>query len=125
MNIPITSQPDALLLPPEEFTDRFGFAKPPLDKEVVFFCKAGVRSSAAAQIAKQAGYQHVGEYRGSFLDWERKGGIGTRTGPDRVPGSQPGKKGGNRRPGEINEGEGVQNPERDTYTPPGGYVKDQ
>jgi rhodanese-related sulfurtransferase len=35
--------------------DRFGFAKPPKGKEVVFFCKAGVRSSAAAGIARQAG----------------------------------------------------------------------
>ena len=56
INLPITSQPDALLLTEEEFQDRFGFAKPPLNKEMVFFCKAGVRSSAAAGIARQAGY---------------------------------------------------------------------
>jgi rhodanese-related sulfurtransferase len=55
INIPVTSQPDALLLDEEEFMDRFGFAKPPKGKEVVFFCKAGVRSSAAAGIARQAG----------------------------------------------------------------------
>lgn len=55
INIPVSSQPDALLLDEEEFLDRFGFAKPPLNKEVVFFCKAGVRSSAAAGIARQAG----------------------------------------------------------------------
>ncbi|PSN71241.1 Rhodanese-like protein, partial [Corynespora cassiicola Philippines] len=78
INIPVTSQPDALLLSEEEFEDRFGFQKPPVEKEVVFFCKAGVRSAAAAQLAKQAGYQKVGEYRGSFLDWERKGGPGTK-----------------------------------------------
>ncbi|KAF2010331.1 Rhodanese-like protein [Aaosphaeria arxii CBS 175.79] len=81
LNIPIASQPDSLLLPAEEFEDRYGFAKPPLDKEIVFFCKAGVRSSAAAQIAKQGGYLNVGEYRGSWLDWEKRGGVGTRTGP--------------------------------------------
>jgi rhodanese-related sulfurtransferase len=56
MNIPVTSHPDALLLSEEEFMDEFGFAKPPLNKEMVFFCKAGVRSSAAAGIARQAGY---------------------------------------------------------------------
>lgn len=56
LNIPIASHPDALLLSPEEFEDRFGWPKPPLNKELVFFCKAGVRSSAAAQLAKQSGY---------------------------------------------------------------------
>ncbi|CAN9117966.1 unnamed protein product [Alternaria alternata] len=42
INIPVTSQPDALLLDEEEFQDRFGFQKPPKGKEVVFFCKAGI-----------------------------------------------------------------------------------
>lgn len=55
INLPITSQPDALLLSEEEFSDKFGFAKPPVGKEVVFFCKAGVRSRAAAGLARQAG----------------------------------------------------------------------
>jgi len=44
------------MLSAEDFEDRFGWQKPGLEKEVVFFCKAGVRSSAAAQLAKQAGY---------------------------------------------------------------------
>ncbi|KAJ4353645.1 uncharacterized protein N0V89_005375 [Didymosphaeria variabile] len=78
LNVPITSQPDALLLSEEDFQDRFGFQKPPREKMVVFFCKAGVRSSAAAQLAKQAGYENVGEYRGSWIDWERNGGPGTK-----------------------------------------------
>ncbi|KAI5368294.1 Putative Rhodanese-like domain-containing protein [Septoria linicola] len=74
INLPIKSQPDALLLPEEEFEDRFGFEKPALDKEVVFYCKAGVRSSAAAQLAQQHGYQNIAEYRGSWMDWEKNGG---------------------------------------------------
>lgn len=78
LNIPISSQPDALLLSEEDFLDRFGFQKPPREKQVVFFCKAGVRSSAAAQLAKQAGYENVGEYRGSWLDWAKNGGPGTK-----------------------------------------------
>lgn len=81
INIPVTSQPDALLLSEEEFEDRFGFQKPPKAKEVVFFCKAGVRSSAAAGIARQAGYTNVGEYRGSWLDWQKRGGPGTKSPP--------------------------------------------
>ncbi|KAB2105039.1 hypothetical protein AG0111_0g6674 [Alternaria gaisen] len=81
INIPVTSQPDALLLDEEEFQDRFGFQKPPKGKEVVFFCKAGVRSSAAAGIARQAGYTNIGEYRGSWLDWQKRGGPGTKSPP--------------------------------------------
>ncbi|KAI9655579.1 MAG: hypothetical protein M1821_005372 [Bathelium mastoideum] len=74
VNIPISSQPDALFLSPEDFEDRFGFQKPTPEKELVFYCKAGVRSSAAAQLAQQQGYEKVAEYRGSWLDWQKKGG---------------------------------------------------
>jgi rhodanese-related sulfurtransferase len=81
INLPITSHPDALLLSPAEFQDQFGFAKPPTGKEVVFFCKAGVRSKAAASIARQAGYTNVGEYPGSWVDWEKRGGPGTKSPP--------------------------------------------
>lgn len=42
----------------------------------MFYCKAGVRSAAAVKLAGQVGYQKVGEYKGSWLDWERKGGGG-------------------------------------------------
>lgn len=56
----------------DEFENRFGFAKPEEDKELVFYCKSGVRSSGAAQLALQNGYRKVGEYRGSWLDWTEK-----------------------------------------------------
>ncbi|KAF9693366.1 hypothetical protein EKO04_008641 [Ascochyta lentis] len=82
INLPITSHPDALLLSASEFKDQFGFPKPPTNKEVVFFCKAGVRSKAAAGIARQAGYTNVGEYMGSWNDWERRGGPGTKSPPE-------------------------------------------
>nr|POE53787.1 thiosulfate sulfurtransferase rdl2, mitochondrial [Quercus suber] len=78
INIPIKSQPDALFLPAHEFEDRFGFSKPSADQEVVFYCKAGVRSSAAAQLAQQVGYKNVSEYRGSWMDWVKQGGSGLR-----------------------------------------------
>ncbi|KAF8863189.1 Rhodanese-like protein, partial [Acephala macrosclerotiorum] len=74
LNIPVTSKPDAFFISPEEFEDRFGFERPGKDKEVVFYCKAGVRSRAAAGLAKQAGWEKVGEYKGSWLDWEKNGG---------------------------------------------------
>ncbi|KAF2772178.1 Rhodanese-like protein [Teratosphaeria nubilosa] len=80
INIPIRSQPDALFLNADDFEDRFGFAKPQHDKELVFYCKAGVRSSAAAQLAQQIGYKNVKEYRGSWLDWQKQGGKEVRPG---------------------------------------------
>ncbi|KAK7705423.1 hypothetical protein SLS57_010077 [Botryosphaeria dothidea] len=73
-NMPIASAPEGLFLAADEFEDRFGFQKPPVGNEVVFYCKAGVRSSSAAQLAQQAGYEKVGEYRGSWLDWVKNGG---------------------------------------------------
>ncbi|KAJ5929103.1 hypothetical protein N7454_006951 [Penicillium verhagenii] len=76
--IPLASQPDALYLTPDEFETRFGFAKPSADKDqqLVFYCKAGVRARAAAQLAVQAGYnaESLGVYDGSWLDWQKKGG---------------------------------------------------
>jgi rhodanese-related sulfurtransferase len=74
LNMPITSSPDALFLTPEDFEDRFGFAKPELGSDVVFYCKAGIRSKAAAGLARQAGFEKVNEYRGSWMDWVNNGG---------------------------------------------------
>lgn len=79
--MPLASQPDALFLSPEEFETRFGYPKPGVAEEVssapvVFYCKAGPRAKAAAQLAVQAGYdpERVGVYEGSWLDWAGKGG---------------------------------------------------
>ena len=38
------------------------------------YCKAGVRSRAAAELARQQGWVNVIEYEGSWLDWEKNGG---------------------------------------------------
>ncbi|RAK99106.1 rhodanese-like domain-containing protein [Aspergillus ibericus CBS 121593] len=78
VSVPLASQPDALFLTEEEFETRFGFPKPGVkgDGEIVFYCKAGVRARAAAQLAVQAGYEaeRIGVYDGSWLDWAKKGG---------------------------------------------------
>lgn len=74
INIPVSSAPDALFMPGHEFEDKFGFAKPKADQELVFYCKAGVRSRAAAQLAQQVGYKNVSEYPGSWMDWQKNGG---------------------------------------------------
>lgn len=74
INIPITSAPDSFHVGDDEFEDRFGFARPAREQEVVFYCRAGVRSRAAAGLAREAGWTAVGEYPGSWLEWEAKGG---------------------------------------------------
>ncbi|PMD23193.1 Rhodanese-like protein [Hyaloscypha hepaticicola] len=74
INIPITTKPDSFFISAEEFEDRMGFERPGKEKEVVFYCKAGVRSRAAAELARQAGWEKVGEYSGSWMDWEKRGG---------------------------------------------------
>jgi rhodanese-related sulfurtransferase len=74
-NVPITSSPDAFFLPETEFEERFGFARPPPDAEVVFYCKSGVRSRAAARLAAQAGFGGSrAEFPGSWMEWEARGG---------------------------------------------------
>jgi rhodanese-related sulfurtransferase len=83
VSVPLASQPDAYFLSPDEFETRFGFPKPGSEqgfsgkkKEIVFYCKAGVRARAAAQLAVQSGYDtaSVRVYDGSWLDWMDKGG---------------------------------------------------
>ncbi|KAL5046253.1 hypothetical protein BDW71DRAFT_182459 [Aspergillus fruticulosus] len=77
--VPLASQPDALFLTPDEFETRFGYPKPGADGgkgDIVFYCLAGVRAKAAAQLAVQAGYEpeRIGVYEGSWRDWAARGG---------------------------------------------------
>ncbi|ODV91844.1 hypothetical protein CANCADRAFT_30155 [Tortispora caseinolytica NRRL Y-17796] len=69
INIPYKSSPGALGLDPEEFKETFGFDKPPTSSKLIFYCLAGVRSTAAEQIAATYGYTDRGNYKGSFKDW--------------------------------------------------------
>ena len=78
VNIPISSAPDSFHIAEDEFEDRFGYARPDKDAELVFYCKAGVRSRAAAGLAREAGWTKVGEYPGSWLDWAERGGEAQR-----------------------------------------------
>lgn len=74
INIPITSSPESFNITEDEFEYKFGFPRPSKDAEIVFYCKAGVRSRAAAGLARAAGWANVGEYPGSWMDWAAKGG---------------------------------------------------
>ena len=74
INVPITTAPDSFHVPESEFADRFGYARPGKDQSLLFYCKAGVRSRAAAALAGEAGWKDVGEYPGSWMEWEKNGG---------------------------------------------------
>ncbi|KAK2027685.1 rhodanese-like domain-containing protein [Colletotrichum zoysiae] len=80
INVPVTTAPESFHIPEEDFEERYGFPRPGKDTELVFYCKAGVRSRAAAALAKEAGWTRVGEYPGSFLDWKKHGGEVERDG---------------------------------------------
>jgi rhodanese-related sulfurtransferase len=74
-NLPISSAGDGFFLPADEFEDRYGFQRPTDEDEVIFYCKAGVRSRAAARLAQQAGFGgKIGEFPGSWMEWVEKGG---------------------------------------------------
>ncbi|GAW18648.1 hypothetical protein ANO14919_081290 [Xylariales sp. No.14919] len=75
LNIPISTAPDSFHIGDAEFEDRFGFARPGPASPVVFYCKAGVRSRAAAGLARDAGWTDVGEFPGSWSEWFAKGGA--------------------------------------------------
>ena len=74
INIPITTAIQSLHISDEDFADMYGYDRPGKDKELVFYCKAGIRAKAAAGLAKHAGWENVGVYYGSWLDWEKGAG---------------------------------------------------
>lgn len=47
-------------------------------KEVIFYCKAGVRSRAAARMAREWGGLKVGQYAEGWMGWEKQGGKSER-----------------------------------------------
>lgn len=82
-SIPISSAPDAFFMPAEDFETKFGFPRPSEQDEVIFYCKAGVRSRQASLLAGQARPMFggkVGNYPGSWVDWEKNGGKVEREG---------------------------------------------
>ncbi|KAL6402871.1 Rhodanese-like protein [Ilyonectria robusta] len=74
INIPITSAVQSFHISDEDFQVAYGFDRPAKDVELLIYCKAGVRARAAAALARQAGWENVGEYPGSWLDWEAQNG---------------------------------------------------
>ncbi len=60
----------ALSLSNADFQRKYGVAKPSKDnKDVIFYCKAGVRSANALVAAQGLGYKNARNFRGSWLQW--------------------------------------------------------
>ncbi|TCD70039.1 hypothetical protein EIP91_005020 [Steccherinum ochraceum] len=74
VNLPLSVLAGSLHLKPEEFQEKFGFPLPRKDQEVIFYCRSGVRSTSACDVAKRNGYTNILNYKGSWLEWLEKEG---------------------------------------------------
>ncbi|KAH9996562.1 Rhodanese-like protein [Russula vinacea] len=74
VNLPLSDLPGALRMAGEKFKEKYGFEKPTFDQEVVFYCRSGMRSSTASDVARRNGYTNVLNYKGSWLDWTAREG---------------------------------------------------
>lgn len=57
VNIPLSVLGAALHTPRDEFLEKFGFEKPRWEQEVIFYCRSGMRSTTASDVAKRNGYK--------------------------------------------------------------------
>jgi len=75
VNIPLPEINEAFASDDKEFEDKYGFPKPAkTTSNVVVACKSGVRALTALKALKSIGYESFSLYRGSFNDWQAKGG---------------------------------------------------
>lgn len=72
INLPLKTAPGALSLDKEEFENVFHIPKPSKDKELIFFCAAGIRAQAAEELARSYGYEKTGVWPGSINEWLQK-----------------------------------------------------
>jgi rhodanese-related sulfurtransferase len=54
--IPLQEFSDAFGLEEEDFEDSYGFKKPKKEELLIVYCRSGIRSAVAAQIAEEFGY---------------------------------------------------------------------
>lgn len=68
-NIPVGQVFQAFQLDDKDFEDKYKFEKPPKTAKVVVYCKAGGRSTDAANTLSSLGYTNLYNYVGSYNDW--------------------------------------------------------
>jgi thiosulfate:glutathione sulfurtransferase len=62
VNLPLSSLSAALHMDGDTFKEKYGFHKPALDQEIVFYCRSGMRSSTASDVARKNGYNKYAGY---------------------------------------------------------------
>lgn len=63
--------PGSILIPKGEIGSAAGLAQLPLDKEIVLYCKSGIRSAQALTTLKAAGLHNVKHLDGGIAEWTR------------------------------------------------------
>ncbi|KAK2462085.1 hypothetical protein APHAL10511_006548 [Amanita phalloides] len=72
VNLPLSVLGESLHMSSESFRAKHGFEKPKQEQEVIFYCRSGMRSSTASDVAKRNGYTNILNYKGSWLEWVKK-----------------------------------------------------
>lgn len=57
VNLPLSDLSGALHMDGAKFKEKYGFEKPGFDQEVVFYCRSGMRSATASDVARRNGYK--------------------------------------------------------------------
>lgn len=63
-----------ILISEDEFVEKYGFKKPPLEEPLIITCLLGLRARTAQLAMMAVGYKDVRVYAGSFKDWLKQGG---------------------------------------------------
>ncbi|KAJ7630709.1 Rhodanese-like protein [Roridomyces roridus] len=72
VNLPLSVMGNSLQLPADVFKATHGFDKPEKSQEMTFYCRSGVRSTSASDVAKRNGFTNILNYKGSWLEWSEK-----------------------------------------------------
>lgn len=57
VNLPLTVLGESLHLTPQAFKTKHGYDKPQKDQQVIFYCRSGMRSATASDVAKRNGFK--------------------------------------------------------------------
>lgn len=56
VNVPLSVLSEALQMTPDQFRNTYGFEMPEKNKEVIFYCRSGKRSTTASELAADKGW---------------------------------------------------------------------
>lgn len=57
VNLPLTVLAESLTLAPGVFKTKHGYEKPKKDQRLIFYCRSGMRSASAGDVAKRNGFK--------------------------------------------------------------------